>query len=159
MNPSGDGLRDLVHATVVAVNGKGVLIQGNSGSGKTLLALEILSRCRAANISSALVADDYVHLANEDGMLIAVRPEKIARMMELRGFGPVTLDEDRCIERSPVALAVHLVPAADSERVSDPDETTEFCGVAVPRLLLPEHTPVGSFHAVLGWLGLEHCIV
>ena len=45
-----------VHATCVAVNGKGVLIVGASGSGKSTLALQMLA------MGAELVADDQVIL-------------------------------------------------------------------------------------------------
>lgn len=149
---------DLVHGTVVMVDGRGVIICGPSGSGKTMLALELLARCRQAGVDAALVADDYAFLAHdgEAGSVSATCPDAIAGMVELRGFGPVTLDPDRHRAKAALSLAVDLVDPVDSERVAEPGQVAEFCGVAIPRLALPQRTPVGSIHAIFGWLGLQN---
>ena len=104
----------LEHATVVEIDHRGVLVRGHSGSGKTLLALELLSRCRAANIASALVADDYVYLSHGEasGSLRAAVPEGIEGRVELRGFGIATLAETRWKPQIDLALVVSLVPPA-----------------------------------------------
>ena len=53
-----------IHATCVAIEGRGVLIVGPSGSGKSDLALRLIDR------GAALVADDYTDL-NVDGRALA----------------------------------------------------------------------------------------
>lgn len=147
----------LEHATVVEIDRRGVLIRGPSGSGKTSLAIELLFRCRACDIASTLVADDYVFLAtdNESGELVATAPERIAGLIELRGFGVTRVGEARHKPQTRLALAVSLVPAAEAERVADPDRRARFEGVSVPELVLSERQPVSAAYAVLGWLGLS----
>ncbi len=83
-----------IHATSVAVQGRGLLIIGASGSGKSLLALRMMA------LGADLVADDRVDLRRDEGAVIAAAPKRIAGLIEARGIGllhaapcgPVALD-------------------------------------------------------------------
>lgn len=147
----------LQHANVVEIDGRGILIRGPSGSGKTALAIELLTRSRACGITSALVADDYVMLSRdrETGALAAEAPERIAGLIELRGFGIVAVAPERRKRRTTPVLAVVLVPPAEEERVADPARRATFAGVDLPELALRAGSPVSCAHAVFGWLGLS----
>lgn len=63
------------------MQGKGVLITGPSGSGKSGLALWLLA------LGGELVTDDRTILSAEKGKLIANAPPAIAGMIEARGVG------------------------------------------------------------------------
>lgn len=147
----------LQHASVVEIDGRGVLIRGPSGAGKTALAIELLFRCRASEIASALVADDQAFLSADDdtGALLAAVPGTIAGLIELRGFGVAPVAASRCKAETRLALCVTLVPAEDSERVADPDRRARLHTVELPELVLPRRQPVCGAYAVLGWLGLS----
>jgi len=71
----------LLHASCVAVAGRGLLILGPSGSGKSTLALALIA------LGAKLVADDQTVLSLEDGALIARCPEPLLGMIEARGVG------------------------------------------------------------------------
>ena len=104
----------LIHATCVAIAGRGVLIAGRPGAGKSDLALRLIDR------GAALVSDDYTELRLSAGRLLARAPATIAGRMEVRGIGvidcveagdvPVCLyaDLDRTPERLPEAQSVRL---------------------------------------------------
>ena len=51
-----------IHATLVSLNGKGILLTGKSGSGKSDLALRMIMEYQAQ-----LVADDRVDLVLKNG--------------------------------------------------------------------------------------------
>lgn len=161
MSPGGDTdgtpPPGLEHATVVEVAGRGVIIRGPSGSGKTSLAIELMHRCRASAIPSALVADDYVFVSADpdDGALRAEVPERIAGLIEFRGYGVVPVALDRFKHRTRLSLAVALCEPGEAERVSDRDRDVTIAGVALPELALLRHSPVSSTYAILGWLGLS----
>lgn len=70
-----------MHGSCVARDGDGILVVGPSGSGKSDLALRLLSR------GFELVADDQVDIA--DGM--ASCPTQLAGLLEVRGIGIVRL--------------------------------------------------------------------
>jgi len=102
----------LQHATVVEIDRRGVLVRGPSGSGKTQLGIELLSRCRLFDVPSALIADDYAFLSSdgETGALLAEVPDRIAGLVELRGFGVVPVGTARHAPRAALALAVVTEP-------------------------------------------------
>ena len=81
---SGDVLT--LHATCVAVEGRGVLVTGPSGSGKSSLALALMAH------GARLVADDRVTLSLRDGALWASCPPAIRGMIEARGLGLLAAD-------------------------------------------------------------------
>lgn len=75
---------DSVHASCVAIDSdRGVLIMGASGSGKSGLALMMMS------LGASLVADDRTKLTSSpDGTaLIASAPQSIQNLIEARGIG------------------------------------------------------------------------
>ncbi len=115
-----------IPATAVAVNGKGVLLRGASGSGKSDLALRLIDR------GAALIADDYVTAKMVSGAVKLAPPYTIAGMLELRGAGVAKIDYSSDV---PLALVVDLVHGKDVERMPEPAETT-ICGASVPLMRL-----------------------
>ncbi|MGB3810238.1 MAG: aldolase [Parvibaculum sp.] len=117
-----------VHGTCVALGGKGVLLRGRSGTGKSDLAFRLI-RGRG---DARLVADDQVGLVNEAGRLVARAPAALAGLLELRGLGLVTMPTVSHIE---VAIIVDLVPRDDVPRLPEP-QFARLCGVELPLLAL-----------------------
>ena len=70
-----------LHGTCVAYGQSGLLIIGTSGSGKSALALALMS------MGAVLVADDSVIANNRDGALAVKCPSAIKGMIEARGIG------------------------------------------------------------------------
>ena len=69
---------------MLEVYGEGVLIQGESGVGKSEVAIELIKR------GHRIIADDAVEIIkNNEGKLIASAPELIRHYMELRGIGVI----------------------------------------------------------------------
>ena len=120
---------ETIHASCVAIGGRGVLIAGPSGSGKSDLALRLLDR------GAALVSDDYTSLTQERGRLIASAPERIAGRIEVRGVGLVELEN---LASAPVCLLVDL--AAPPERMPEPSLRT-VAGCEVPAVALAALEP------------------
>lgn len=74
--------QDTLHATCVAVEGRGLLILGPSGAGKSSLALRLISR------GAALVSDDRTRLTAVGGDLMASCPNPdLHGLIEARGVG------------------------------------------------------------------------
>ena len=134
----------LHHGTVVGFAGRGILLRGAPGAGKSDLALRLIA------IGADLVADDQVDLrAGSDGLLARV-PDSIAGLIEVRGLGIHSLQYRSSIYLS---LIVDLVASIQVERLPDPVvETIE--GVAIPRLLLDpfEHSAPLKLLLALGLL-------
>ncbi|WP_174298383.1 HPr kinase/phosphorylase [Sphingomonas bacterium] len=114
---------DPVHATTVAIRGRGVLIEGPSGAGKSDLALRLIDR------GAVLVSDDYTALAPRGGTLYALAPATIAGKLEVRGVGIVEMTDAGPV---PVALAVRLGEPERMPRAA----TLLLAGVAVPVVTL-----------------------
>lgn len=112
---------ETLHATSVAIGGRAVLLCGNSGSGKSDLALRLIDR------GAALCSDDYTRLENVDGRLLARSPETITGKMEVRGIGVIDLPHMEDIE---VALLVDLTQ--DVERMPVDPVFRTISGVNIP---------------------------
>lgn len=116
---------DIVHATCIAFAGKGVLLRGPSGSGKSDLAL------RAIDGGARLVADDRVILSRRGDKLIASAPPTLYGMIEIRGLGVMRMDADKEAE---VALVADL-ECAPIERLPE-RKHCELLGVTSPWIKL-----------------------
>src|SRR5699024_9433484 len=72
--------RESVHGVLVDVYGLGVLIQGDSGIGKSETALELIKR------GHRLIADDRVDIYKQDELsLIGEAPKILEHLIEIRG--------------------------------------------------------------------------
>lgn len=119
-----------LHVTTVALDGRGVLLRGPSGSGKSDLALRLIDG------GGRLISDDYTELSVRDDVLWAGPPETIAGLMEVRGVGVVRLC-DSAPDPVPAVLLVDLVHDAEAiERLPDPETEALAPGHAVRRIVL-----------------------
>ena len=134
-----DGLQGcelLVHGTCVALGGRGVLLRGVPGSGKSDLALRFISQFGAGaggdTPIASLVADDQVLLTRIGDGVQARAPRTIRGRMEVRGIGIV----DAAYEKtSSLVLIADLVAAEDVPRLPDfPLPYENVHGVALPVL-------------------------
>lgn len=88
----------MVHASCVSVQGRGVLMVGPSGSGKSSLALQLMG------LGAVLVSDDQTILMRAGDTVKASAPPAISGMIEARGVG---------LLRAQVAQSVDLVLVID----------------------------------------------
>ena len=88
-----------LHATSVAIDGRVVLIEGASGTGKSDLALRLIDR------GATLVSDDRTLVVRQGATLIARAPDTIRGQIEVRGLGILTLPQ---VDDLPIALIVTL---------------------------------------------------
>jgi len=115
-----------IHASCVELGGTGVLLLGESGSGKSDLALRLI------DAGGRLVADDRTDLHRRDGRLIASPPAPIAGRIEIRGLGIVPLTH---VAEAPVGLAIDLVQPNRVERLPTMQSRT-WLDIKVPLLAL-----------------------
>ncbi|MDT8854509.1 HPr kinase/phosphatase C-terminal domain-containing protein [Paracoccaceae bacterium Fryx2] len=97
----------VVHASCVALEGRGVLILGPSGSGKSGLALQLMA------FGARLVADDRTVLRRDGAGLVASCPAPLVGLIEARGVGLLRADP---VAEVPLHLAVDL-GQAESDRL------------------------------------------
>ena len=112
---------ETVHATCVVKDGRGILISGRSGSGKSDLALRLIDR------GATLVSDDYTVVKRLRGRLVATAPANIAGRMEVRGLGILPFET---VAEAPVCLAVDL--GREMERMPVANEQVSMAGIKVP---------------------------
>lgn len=99
---SGGATHGPLHASAVAVDGRGLLITGRPGAGKTTLVLEMIA------LGAELIADDRVRAGVDgSGTLLLSAPSAIAGLVEIRGFG---------LARLPARAEAPLTLIADLDR-------------------------------------------
>lgn len=129
----------LVHGCLVDVQGIGVLIQGDSGCGKSESVIGLLQR------GGSLVADDAVRLRLiEDREIVGSAPDMTRGMIEIRGLGILNVaalfgvGAVRLSKR--LDLIVELLRGAkteDLERVGATTEARDVMGMKIERVALP----------------------
>ena len=119
---------EMIHATTVAKDGRGVVIAGRSGSGKSDLALRLIDR------GFVLVSDDQTLISKSDGVLMASAPATIRGKIEVRGIGILDVD---FADRAAVSLWVTLTN--EIKRLPE-GETHMILGLAVPEISLDAMT-------------------
>ena|SRR6516164_4698491 len=130
-----------LHGVFMDVLGLGVLITGDSGAGKSELALELISR------GHGLVADDVVEISRIAPNLLEGRsPEMLRNFLEVRGLGILNIrtvfGETACRRKMKLKLVVHLHRQQRGEGLAMPrlpldDDVQEILGVRVRRVTLP----------------------
>jgi len=126
-----------IHASAVLVGARAVLIQGPSGSGKSLLALALLNAAHQGLLPFArLVADDRahleaVHVEAAHGRLLVRPAPALAGLIEVRGLGIRRVPFEQV---ATVGFMVELGPM-DAERLpARPPPQAVLQGIALPRL-------------------------
>jgi HPr kinase/phosphorylase len=137
-----------IHASAVTIGGRGVLVRGGSGSGKSSLVLQILT---ADPVASALIADDRVALVADGARLMASAPPLLAGLMEIRGQGILRLPY---LSPAAIDLVVDIVTAEDCPRMPNAEERQAcLAGITLPRIFLPAGSGDGAarVRAALTW--------
>lgn len=123
---------DTLHASCVAVEGRGLLILGPSGSGKSALALQLMA------LGARLVADDRCHIVSRNGRLFASAPPALSGLIEARGIG---LLRAQTLDEAPLVLAVDL-GRTETERLP-PRHKFALHGIALDLALGPISAHLG----------------
>ncbi len=126
-----------MHGVFMDVLGMGVLITGESGLGKSELALELISR------GHGLVADDAVELLRTAPNIIEGQcPPLLQNLLEVRGLGLLdirTIFGEASVRRKmKLKLIVHLVRSnpENFERLPLKNETLDILDVPIIRVML-----------------------
>ncbi len=129
--------KTLMHGVFLDVLGVGVLITGESGLGKSELALELISR------GHGLVADDAVELSRIAPSIIEGHcPQLLLNLLEVRGLGLLDIrtifGETSVRRKMKLSLMVHLIRSTPEsfERLPVQDQTEDVLGVPVRRVML-----------------------
>jgi len=131
--------RQSVHGTLVEVFGIGVLIQGDSGVGKSETALALIER------SHRLVADDLVEIRRVSGnILLGAGAQVVSHHMEIRGLGIINISHLYGVgairDRKQIQLVCQLEnwdAQKNYDRIGSEENTIEILGVHVPLVVIP----------------------
>jgi len=132
---------DILHhqATCVWIDGRGLLIEGSPGSGKSSLAIALMDR------GAALVGDDGVSLERRDDRLFASPVPATRGLLEVRNLGIIEVVP--VMTAVPVALVVMLDPKAP--RFITEAEVTTRHDIVLPLIRLWPDSPVLALRAEL----------
>jgi HPr kinase/phosphorylase len=148
------------HGVLMDVLGMGVLLSGESGLGKSELALELISR------GHGLVADDVVELRRIGPATIEGRcPPLLHGLLEVRGLGLLDIKtvfgETAVRRKMRVKLIVHLVRRSthedEYERLPLEDLTEDILGVPMRKVVIP--VAAGRNLAVLAEAAVRNSIL
>ena len=127
------------HGVLVEIYGEGILINGDSGIGKSETAIELVKR------GHRLIADDAVEIRKVSSrQLVGNAPEVLRHYIELRGIGVINVAKlfgmgavkDSCN----IDLIINMVPWRDGEaydRLGIETQYTEILDVKVPSITIP----------------------
>ncbi len=131
-----------IHATAVLLDGLGVLIRGESGSGKSRLALALLDAvgCRTSpgagdrtTSPNALIGDDWLALSHDETQALVSPGPNLAGLIEVRGIGILGLPWR---DRAALHLLVDLKHLEEMERLPEV-RTQEFEGQNLHHVAVP----------------------
>lgn len=136
--PEGAG-QDSLHGVLLDVFGIGVLLLGESGTGKSECALDLITR------GHRLVADDVVEVAQDgQGIIMGWGPARIRHHMEIRGLGIINIRDLFGVAairyRKRIELVIQLVPWRPEEeydRLGLEAPGFPVLGVSLPVLTIP----------------------
>lgn len=127
------------HGVLMNVFGKGVLIIGESGMGKSEVALDLILR------GHSLIADDRVDVYRVKNTIIGTAPELLKRMLEIRGIGIIDVTHmygvRAFLEKKEVDFVVEFRKWDDNDQylragIESPTYY-ETLGMEIPVLLFP----------------------
>lgn len=127
------------HGVLVEVYGEGILILGDSGIGKSELAIELVKR------GHRLVADDAVELRKvSNRQIMGTAPENIRHFIELRGIGIVNVARVYGVGAVKLSESLDLVvqletwdPTKNYQRTGLENEYYDILGVSIPSTSIP----------------------
>ena len=130
----------VLHASCVAVNGRGLLILGPSGAGKSGLALQLMA------LGAGLVADDRTILTRQGAGLVASCPQALHGLIEARGLGLLRA------QMAPETRVVAVVDLAQTETERLPplrQVTILGCDIDLVRPVPNAHFIAGLMHYLI----------
>ena len=138
------GAHQTRHGVMLSICGQGIFLAGNSGIGKSAIALELLAR------GHRLVADDapLLHHIPDSRQVYALCPPMLADMLEVRALGILNVCKlfgpKASVALMPVDLVIELVEASNSDayqRLQPYSKPTNILGVDIPSRQIPiRHT-------------------
>lgn len=121
------------HASAVLLGRHGVLIEGPSGSGKSMLAHRLIARYRGLGKSAFWVSDDRTIVRLLAGHVVATPPPALAGLAELH-FGGI--QEVEYVPSAIIDLVVALRPESTLDRM--PEEAPRHQTLPLALVMAPQ---------------------
>jgi hypothetical protein len=119
-----------LHATAVAIEGRGLLLRGRSGTGKSDLALRLIDG------GAELISDDRVRILRAGEALLlrapSALPPELESRLEVRGLGIFKVPGR---PEAPLALVADLLPGRNLDRLPGP-QSCRYLGLERPLVML-----------------------
>jgi HPr kinase/phosphorylase len=120
----------MVHGVLVRVLGRGILLMGESGIGKTESGLSLM------HSDNRWVADDAVVLEGKGDALYGRGHERTRDWIAVRGRGILRAEEllggERLLGQTRVDVIIRLIRASGADEDAGRDLFREFAGVSIP---------------------------
>ena len=129
-----------MHGVLMNIYGKGVIIKGESGIGKSEIALELIKK------GHLLVADDCIELYHIGSGIVGKSPLVLENLLEIRGIGVIDVVKmfgaGATMAKDDVELIIQLerwVPSKEYTRIGieESDVREEVLGVMIPKVIVP----------------------
>ena len=130
----------LIHGVFLNIYGKGVVIKGDSGIGKSEIALELIKR------GHLLIADDAIELYHIGHGIVGKAPLVLKNLLEIRGIGVIDVSKmfgvASILPKDNVEMIIQLerwLPSKEYTRIGmEEDEVTEeILSVRIPKIVVP----------------------
>ena len=129
---------DNIYGVMMNIYGRGIMITGKSGIGKSELALDLINR------GHMLVADDRIDVTRVHTSIMCTAPKLLKRMLEIRGLGIVDVTRmfgaNAYLNKCQLDFVIKLVKYnedMDQDRLNPINETRNILGLDVPMLTIP----------------------
>lgn len=150
--------RTSVHASLVDVYGVGLLFSGQSGIGKSEIALDLVER------GHRLVADDVVEIVRHGNVLMGKGSEHLRHFMEIRGIGIINVMDIfgiravRIQKRIEVEVRLEVWdPKREWDRLGLDEQYVDILGVKIRQVVIPIY-PGKNITVIAESISLNHML-
>ena len=147
-----------VHASLVDVYGVGLLFSGQSGIGKSEIALDLIER------GHRLVADDVVEIIKRGNVLMGKGSEHLRHYMEIRGIGIINVMDIfgiravRVQKRIEVEVRLEVWdPKKDWDRLGLDERYVDMLGTKIRQVVIPIY-PGKNITVIAESISLNHML-
>ncbi|AVP49478.1 HPr(Ser) kinase/phosphatase [Williamsoniiplasma luminosum] len=133
-------LQEEVHASLVNIFGKGILITGASGIGKSEATIDIIKK------NHMFVGDDRIILTNKNNKIYGKSHPILQNLIEVRGIGIIdvswTNGYQAIMYETEINMLIELIPFAqdgcdETERLGNEYQTVTILDKKIPSLKIP----------------------
>jgi HPr kinase/phosphorylase len=138
---------------MVSIQGRGVLIRGDSGMGKSSLGLALI------NEGHQLVADDVIEVTSEGDTLYAHCPNMLIGLLHTRELGTIDISTlfgaTAVLESSSIQYVVDLSNEPFSAELEGQQRAVDILGITLPSVQLSTINPAPLTMRLHTWLKMQ----